>query len=98
MGHLPRHNERPDDRTGRAARGQTSWGRGKLAAADVKVPAFGDRAGGQGRLRDKTVIQWRVFRDIGQDTFQETSVASAPTERILGLSPHLINRLWCSNC
>ena len=48
------HDERPDDCTGPAARGQDGRGRGNLAVVDGKVLATGDGAGDQGRLQDRT--------------------------------------------
>ena len=58
-GRLPSYDEQLDNRTGQAARGQASWGRGKLAAADGEVCTTGDGVGGQGRLQDRSAIWWR---------------------------------------
>ena len=77
MGRLPRNAERPADRTGQAARGQTGRGQGNLAAVDGKVIALGDRAGGQGRLQDGTASHQRGGKDRGRDTRHETAVADA---------------------
>ena len=87
IGHLPCHDERPADRTGKVARGHTGWGHGKLAADDGKVLASGDREGGQGRLWFRTAGRWRGFRYRGRDTCHETAVASALTEIGLRVYP-----------
>ena len=88
MGRLPRHDERPDDRTGQVARGQTSGGQGNLEAVDVKVIALGDSAGGQGRLPDRTAERWCGGRDRGRDTRTDTDVATSLLGRGLRVPPH----------
>ena len=73
MGRLMRHGERPDDRNGQESRGQTDRGWENLTEVDDKVPASGDRAGGQVRLRDRKYGWWHGDRYRGY----ETAVASA---------------------
>ena len=58
MVRLPRHDERPSDSNGKAARGQTCRGRGNLAAVYGKLTSLGGGAGGQGSLRDRTDGRW----------------------------------------
>ena len=74
MGRLLRHDERLDDSTGQAARGQTGRGWGKLAAVDGKVLALVDKVGGQFRLQDRTSSWRHGGKDIGRDTCHDTDV------------------------
>ena len=81
IGRSPQHDERMADHTGQESRVQTGRGWRNLAAVDVKLYALGDRAGGQGRLWDRTSGRWRGGRYIRQDTCHETDVASALSVR-----------------
>ena len=87
-GRLLRHDERSDDRTRQAARGQTGWGRRNLAVVDGKMLASGDMEGGQGRLQDRTAGHWRGGGDRGQYTQHETDVETSLLGRGPGITPH----------
>ena len=88
IGCLPRHDERPADRTVQSARGQTSRGWGNLAEVDGKVLALGDGVGDQGHLQDRIAGRRRRGRDIGQDTCYETAAVTALPGRGLGVPPN----------
>ena len=88
MGRLPLHDERPDDRTGKAEKGQTGQSRENLAVVDGKVIATGNGAGGQGRLWVRTASRRRGDRDRGWYTLNETAMGASLPGRGLGVPPH----------
>ena len=88
MGRLSIHDERPANRTGQAATGQTGWGRINLEKTDGKVSALGDEAGDKGRLWNRTTGQWCGGGYIGRHSHHARPLARAFTVRVLGVSPH----------
>ena len=58
LGCLPSADERPDDHTVQADRGQDSWRGRNLAESHGKVHPEGDGAGSQGCLWDISAV-WR---------------------------------------
>ena len=88
MGRLSSHDERPADRTGQVARGQTSQGRRNLDITDGQVPTSGDGAGGKCRLWDQTTDWWHGGWDRGWHSRHARSLVGAFTGRGLGVSPN----------
>ena len=82
------YDERSADSTGQAARGQTVWGRGNLAAADGKVFTTGDRVGGQGCLQDRAASRRSRSRDRGRDSCYAPPMDTKLPGEGIGVPPH----------